>query len=146
MRISDWSSDVCSSDLLVVLGRHVPQFAFLDVLLGSEPVLSPQESLYQRLLAGDPDEATEKAEDYLEERPLIDFYEEVAIPALGLMEHDRARGVLDHDRRAVMAAGFLTLVDTLSDHEDAAPEDDEDPAVTAGELPDRKSTRLNSRQ
>src|SRR3546814_2995869 len=102
MRISDWSSDVCSSDLLVVLGRHVPQFAFLDVLLGSEPVLSPQESLYQRLLAGDPDEATEKAEDYLEERPLIDVYEEVAIPALGLMEHDRARGVLDHERRAVM--------------------------------------------
>src|SRR5690606_9431470 len=24
---------------LVVLGRHVPQFAFLDVLLGNEPVL-----------------------------------------------------------------------------------------------------------
>lgn len=102
----------------VVLGRHVPQFAFLDVLLGSEPVLTPQESLYQRLLAGDPDEATEKAEDFLEERPLLAFYEEVAIPALSLMEHDRARGVLDDGRRAVIAASFLTLVDNLSDHEE----------------------------
>ena len=49
---------------LVVLGRHVPQFGFLNVLLGSEPVLEPAESLYQRLLAGDPDEATERAEEY----------------------------------------------------------------------------------
>jgi len=117
---------------LVVLGRHVPKFEFLDVLLGSEPVLTPQESLYQRLLAGDPDEATEKAEDFLEERPLLDFYEEVAIPALSLMEHDRARGVLDDERRAVIAASFHTLVDNLSDHEDvdateAAEEGDDAP-------------------
>ena len=34
---------------LVVLGRHVPQFQFLDVLFGSEPVLEPHEALYQRL-------------------------------------------------------------------------------------------------
>lgn len=106
---------------LVVLGRHVPRFGFLDVLLGSEPVLTPPESLYQRLLAGDPDEATEKAEEFLETRPLLDFYEDVAIPALSLMEHDRARGVLGDDRRAVIAASFLTLVDNLSDHEDAPP-------------------------
>lgn len=42
---------------LVVLGRHVPQFEFLDVLFGNEPVLEPHARLYQRLLAGDPDEA-----------------------------------------------------------------------------------------
>ncbi len=49
----------------VVLGRHVPQFAFLDVLLGSEPALSPPELLYRRFLVGDPEEATERAEEYL---------------------------------------------------------------------------------
>jgi predicted PurR-regulated permease PerM len=43
---------------LVVLGRHVPQFEFLHVLLGSEAVLTPKESLHQRLLAADADEAT----------------------------------------------------------------------------------------
>jgi hypothetical protein len=52
---------------LVVLGQHVPQLGFLDVLFGSEPVLTPAETLYQRLLAGDPDEATERVEDYLDE-------------------------------------------------------------------------------
>jgi hypothetical protein len=67
---------------LVVLGRHVPQFEFLDVLFGNEPVLEPHTRLYQRLLAGDPDEATDHAEEILEEKYLIDFYDKVAIPAL----------------------------------------------------------------
>jgi hypothetical protein len=35
---------------LVVLGKYVPQLAFLDVMLGDEPVLSPPERVYQRLL------------------------------------------------------------------------------------------------
>jgi hypothetical protein len=50
---------------LVVLGRHVPQFEFLEVLLGHEPVLKPHQQLYQRLLAGDPVEATDRAEAFL---------------------------------------------------------------------------------
>ncbi|GGD16839.1 AI-2E family transporter [Aureimonas glaciei] len=103
---------------LVVLGEHVPQFSFLHVLLGSQPVLSPQEQIYQRLLAGDPYEATEKAEDYLQEHSLRDFYDVVALPALALVEQDRARGVLDEVRRARVAAGARTLVDNLSDHQD----------------------------
>src|SRR5262249_29339856 len=49
---------------LVVLGRYVPHLRFLDILLGNKPVLSPEESLYQRLLARDPEEATEQAEEF----------------------------------------------------------------------------------
>ena len=104
---------------LVVLGRHVPQFGFLNVLLGSEPVLEPAESLYQRLLAGDPDEATERAEEFLKSHPILTYYDEVAIPALSMFEHDRARGVLTDERRMLVAAAALTLVDNLSEHEDA---------------------------
>ena len=103
---------------LVVLGRHVPQFGFLNVLLGSEPVLEPAESLYQRLLAGDPDEATERAEEYLKSHSILEYYEDVVIPALSMFEHDRARGVLTDERRELVAAAALTLVDNLSDHED----------------------------
>ena len=80
---------------LVVLGRHVPQLAFLDVLLGDEPVLPPELRFYQRLLARDPDEATELAEEYLEDEPLEKLYDSVIIPALGLAEQDRLRGSLD---------------------------------------------------
>ena len=53
---------------LVVLGKHVPRFEFLDVMFGNKPVLEPHQQLYQRLLAGDPDEATERAEAFLEEQ------------------------------------------------------------------------------
>ena len=109
---------------LVVLGRHVPQFAFLNVLLGSEPALEPPESLYQRLLAGDPDEATERAEDYLSREPLVGYYQNVAIPALSMFEHDRARGILTDERRAMVAAGALELVDNLSEYEEPAISDE----------------------
>jgi hypothetical protein len=46
---------------LVVLGRHLERFEFLDVMLGDRPALSPSELFYQRMLAGDPAEAVDKA-------------------------------------------------------------------------------------
>jgi predicted PurR-regulated permease PerM len=103
---------------LVVLGRHLPQFAFLEVLLGSEPVLTPAESLHQRLLALNPDEATENAEAYLEDHSLEEFYDAVAIPAMVSVERDRARGALDDNRRSMVVDGIVTLIDNLSEVED----------------------------
>jgi len=79
---------------LVVLGRYVPQFRFLEILFGSEPVLNPEERLYQRLLAGDPHEATDNALELLSEQFLVEYYGSVAIPALLIAEQDRVRGVL----------------------------------------------------
>jgi predicted PurR-regulated permease PerM len=103
---------------LFVLGRHVPQFAFLDVLLGSERVLTPEEGLRQRLLALDPAEATENAEEYLKAHSLEEFYNDVAIPALVSIESDRARGVLDEARRSMVVDSIIILIDNLSDVED----------------------------
>ncbi|TPL95800.1 AI-2E family transporter [Mesorhizobium sp. B2-3-12] len=100
---------------LVVLGRHVPQFEFLDVLFGNQPVLEPHARLYQRLLAGDPDEATDHAEEMLEEKYLVDFYDKVAIPALLLGERDRARGVMGDQQRRQLAASAEALVANLDD-------------------------------
>jgi hypothetical protein len=56
---------------LVVLGRHVERLEFLDVMLGDRPALSPPEIFYQRMLADDPAEAVEKAEQFLKARPLL---------------------------------------------------------------------------
>lgn len=100
---------------LVVLGRHVPQFEFLDVLFGNEPVLEPHARLYQRLLAGDPEEATDHAEEMLEESYLVEFYDKVAIPALLLGEQDRVRGVLSDEQRQQVAGSALTMVANLDD-------------------------------
>lgn len=103
---------------LVVLGRHVPQFAFLNVLLGSEAVLTPEERLHQRLLAADADEATELAEGFLKKQPLETFYQQIAIPTLVTIEHDRAAGLLDDRRQQMVAQGMFTVIENLSDHED----------------------------
>ena len=79
---------------LVVLGRYVKRLEFLDVLLGNRPALSPVESFYQRLLAGDPDEAQDHAELLLRDRSLAEYYDEVAVKGLQLATADAARGVL----------------------------------------------------
>ena len=100
---------------LVVLGRHVPQFGFLDVLLGNEAVLEPPQKLYQRLLAGDPSEATDNAEDYLDEHYLTDYYEQVGVPALMLGEADRQRGVMTDEQITRFATSCRALVQNLSE-------------------------------
>ncbi len=105
---------------LVVLGRHVPQLGFLDVLLGNEPALSPPALLYRRLLAGDPNEATERAEEFLRERSLDDFYDEVALPALGLAEDDRAALHLSDQQRERVAESAMLLIDNLEEWEEPA--------------------------
>lgn len=115
---------------LVVLGRYVPQFEFLEVLFGSEPVLDPKERLYQRLLAGDPDEATDYAEELLEEDYLEDYYSQVAIPALLLAEKDRRRGVLRAEQMDQVYEAAIALVSNLADiaqeeeQEEQAPKDE----------------------
>src|SRR5205814_1067858 len=75
--------------LLVVIGKYVPQLEFLSVLLGDEPVFDPPTRYYQRLLAGDQEEAAELVEQYLKEMPLERMYETVLIPGLGLAHRDR---------------------------------------------------------
>jgi predicted PurR-regulated permease PerM len=100
---------------LVVLGRYVPEFSFLDVLLGNEPVLQPQEKLYQRLLSGDPNEATDNAEEFLEEEYLIDYYEKVGLPALMLGEADRQRGVMSETQIVLLASSTQTLIENLAE-------------------------------
>ena len=117
---------------LVVLGRYVPQFAFLDVLLGNEAVLDPHEKLYQRLLADDPSEATDNAEEYLEEQYLVDYYENVGLPALLLAELDRQRGVMSEKQIQMVARNCRTLVDNLSDIADEE-EAEQIPALETGE-------------
>lgn len=133
---------------LVVLGRHVPQFEFLDVLFGNEPVLEPHARLYQRLLASDPDEAADHAESMLEDKYLVEYYDEIGIPALLLGEQDRERGALHDAQLRRFSETALTFVDDLEDAADELREDeqaDEKPVDEDGErleLPDGDGFRL----
>ena len=106
---------------LVVLGRHVPQLEFLDVMLGNQPVLAPDETFYQRLLANDPEEATEQAEEFMKERSLGEFFDEVAIPALVMAQIDSDDGALLPERRLMIKQGVQAMLENLSDEATADP-------------------------
>ena len=106
---------------LVVLGRHVERLAFLDVMFGDRPALSPAEIFYQRMLAGDPTEATEKAEEFLKERSLSFYYDEVAIKGLQLAQADLNRDALDQSRLVRIRDTVLEFANDLSDQNDQEP-------------------------
>ncbi len=79
---------------LVVLGRHVGRLEFLAILLGDRPALPAHELLYQRLLAGDPQEVAWRAREVLRERPLIAYYDQVMLPGLRRAHLDIVRGAV----------------------------------------------------
>ncbi len=122
---------------LVVLGRHVDQLEFLDVMFGDRPPLSAPELFYQRMLAGDPIEATTKAEEYLKQQPLLAYVDEVALPALRLAQRDATRGALDVERIERIRVSVGELVDNLTPGDEAVPpatrqgSGDMEPATTA---------------
>jgi predicted PurR-regulated permease PerM len=109
---------------LVVLGRHVERLEFLDVLLGDAPALTPVESFYQRLLAADSSEVAEQAEEFIKERPLADYFDEVALEALLMAQADVRRGALDASRQVKIRETIDELVEDLR-------EDGGDPGKTA---------------
>ena len=106
---------------LVVLGRHVERLEFLDVMFGDRPALSPPEIFYQRMLAGDPTEASEKAEEFLKERSLTSYYDEVALKGLQLAQADAERGALNNERLTKIRDAVSEFANNLSDQDDRPP-------------------------
>ncbi|HEU0162331.1 MAG TPA: AI-2E family transporter [Rhizomicrobium sp.] len=106
----------------VVLGRHIQALKFLEVMLGDQPALRNEESLYLRMLAEDPDEAADEAEAYLRDHTLMDYYDQVAGNALMLAQTDVNRGVLVPQRQEHIRDAIKGLIVNLAHHtdEDAA--------------------------
>jgi hypothetical protein len=119
---------------LVVMGRYVPRLAFIEVLLGSEPVLSPEERLYQRLLAGDIEEAIELAEAEVAAGSLLSFHDDTALAALRLAEGARKSGSSIGDRQKV-ADGMRMLVEDLREILDRQQEGAKEGGASATPLP-----------
>ena len=106
---------------LVVLGRHVERLEFLDVMFGDRPALSPPEIFYQRMLAGDPTEASAKAEEFLKERSLSSYYDEVALRGLQLAQADADRGALDPDRLTKIRDAVQEFANNISEQDERQP-------------------------
>ena len=81
---------------LLVLAHYIPALKFLEILLGSAPVLDAPQRFYQRLLADNIEEALELAQEDIADglpddaddaalaRNVTAFYDEVSIPAMRL--------------------------------------------------------------
>jgi hypothetical protein len=99
----------------------VERLEFLDVMFGDRPALSPPEIFYQRMLAGDPTEAAEKAEQFLKERSLASYYDEVALKGLQLAQVDAERGALDQERLTKIRDAVSEFASDVSDQDDRPP-------------------------
>ncbi len=110
----------------LVLGRYLPGLQFMEVLLGSQPVLDAPHRLYQRLLADDVHGAIELVQDAIAQRlpgkptaadkgqALVRFYGDVALPTLQLAyRHHSERATVGHRMR--LSNGMEDVLEELQD-------------------------------
>jgi hypothetical protein len=75
------------------------------------------------MLAEDPAEALDNAEQFLKERPLAAYYDEVVLKGLNLAQADLDRDALDALHLQRIKDSVIELVKELEDHEDQPQKD-----------------------
>lgn len=130
---------------VVVMSKYIPGLQFLSILLGDQSALSVPERIYQRLLAGDCEEAVEQAAETVTTGSLVESYDQGVIPALIMAEKDRHGGRLHDEQTIVVYETARDLVDDLDElaaardaavvREEAASGDKAEPAVASDREP-----------
>ena len=121
---------------LVVFARHAEHLQFIDVMLGDQPALTPQQTAYQRMLTGDPLDAIEQARSFLKDGTALAYYEEILLGALRLAEADAAQGRLDDVRLENIHETVSEIIQDIASHETGV-------AKAIGEAPGRKAKIVN---
>jgi hypothetical protein len=125
---------------LVVVGRHVPELEFLSVLLTDEEPLDVHQRLYQRLLAGDVDEAKQIVDEFLALSPSERLYDELLIPVLVRSRADRERQRLSTEDEERVLHAARALLDELRTAPAAERDSDSEPGPPSAAPPIRVST------
>jgi predicted PurR-regulated permease PerM len=97
---------------LVVLSTHVPALDAIGRLLGQRPALKPHETLYQRLLAHDGDEADAIVTRHCEQHSL-DAALQLVLDTLLALKRDLQAGRISADDGEFVVTGLRDLVDEL---------------------------------
>ena len=124
---------------LVVFARHVDRLQFIDVMLGDQPALTPQQTAYQRMLTGDPIDAIEQARSFLKKGTALAYYEEILLGALRLAEADAAQGRLDDVRLENIHDTVSEIIEDIASHETGE-------VRALGEAPARKFVNIDARK
>jgi len=126
---------------LLVVGKHVPQLSFLNTLLGDKPVFEPTKRVYQRLLAGDDEEAAELLDKYFEHAPLVEVYDTVLIPALVSAETHWRRGEIEETRHTFILQTLKSMIQERGERkqepQQTAGNEDVEDAETGSDIADR---------
>ncbi len=101
--------------VLAVLGAHVPIFEPLGIILGDRPALASWITYYQRLLAGDVDEAESIVHEQRKTLTLDAVYDELLVRALVLVEKDYDAGELSDDQRKFILNATTEIVEELTE-------------------------------
>ncbi len=145
---------------LVVAGRYVPPLAFLEVMLGDSPPLTPPETFYQRALEGNAAELAAQADKTMaqdaagagpsgkasagkapaskasghgpsSQGPLGDYYDRVALRGLALAQADLSRDALAFERLEAIHVQIEALLRQLAQRGAGAPAAPPNPAWQA---------------
>ena len=111
---------------LLVFAKHVPALEFLWILMGDDPVISPEVVVYQRLLAMDQDEASEIIERALVEQSFERVCDGIVVPVLVMAGRDHARGRIDADEYRYVVQTLREVIETLA----PTPAEDEAPPTS----------------
>jgi hypothetical protein len=98
---------------VAVVGRHIPEFGYFNMLLGTDPVLTPKERFYQRLLALDEEDASRMIGREAKVHGVARTLDEVIIPTLRLAEIDRRKGALEPARERFVYEHIRRMVEAL---------------------------------
>ena len=100
---------------LLVIGKHISQFSFLDTLLGNDPVFDANRRIYHRLLADDQEAAAQLVQQELKTASLPEVFDNMLLPALALARTSRQRDEIEESRYHSILESLEELVYEMSD-------------------------------
>lgn len=99
---------------LVVAGRHVQALKFLEILLGDLSALSHAERFYQRALSGDAAELVRGLKQFLKDKPLYQYADQVMLASIRLAYADFTEHEITQGERERMRHSMAALTDEMS--------------------------------
>jgi predicted PurR-regulated permease PerM len=99
---------------LLVAGRHIKAFAFLEILLGDTQALTMPQRFYQRALSGDSEEIIASARAFLKRSSFAVYCDLVLMPAFNLARIDVLAGMISTDQQAKVREVVLAVIATLA--------------------------------
>src|SRR5207247_3704120 len=93
--------------------KYVPELEFVEILMGDEPSLDLSQVYYQRLLAGDADEALEVVQNFLKEHSMEEAFDTILIPALSFTKRDASRNKLSDEDQQFIFTTTRELAETI---------------------------------